>query len=78
MKLGSGGGKGLQLKTDTSDVGQRGLTMSLAIPACVRELQTAYTCLVSEACLFFESRMREICLSGSMNGNRKQSHAKPD
>ena len=27
---------------------------------------------------FSESRMRETRLSGSMSGNRKQSHAKPD
>jgi hypothetical protein len=27
---------------------------------------------------FSESRMREMRLSGSMSGNRKQSHAKPD
>src|SRR6516225_8025586 len=25
-----------------------------------------------------ESRMREICMSGSLSGNRKQSQAKPD
>jgi hypothetical protein len=27
---------------------------------------------------FSESRMRETCLSGSMSGNRKQRHVKPD
>ena len=35
-------------------------------------------CFVYEACAFSESRMREICLSCSMSGNRKQNQAKPD
>ena len=34
--------------------------------------------LIKEAWVFSESRMREICLSGSMSGNRKQGQAKPD
>jgi hypothetical protein len=40
--------------------------MSLATPACVQELQTVSH--ASLACVFSESRMREICLSGSMSG----------
>ncbi|PYX29592.1 MAG: hypothetical protein DMG77_11925, partial [Acidobacteria bacterium] len=32
----------------------------------------------AKARVFSESRMREICQSGSMSGNRKQDQAKPD
>jgi len=42
---------------------------------CVQQLQTASHVT---SCVFSESRMREICLSGSMSGNRKQNQAKPD
>src|SRR6202008_2450105 len=33
---------------------------------------------LAKALGFSESRMREICQSGSMSGNRKQDQAKPD
>ena len=41
--------------------------MSLATPSCVQKLQAASH---GTLCVFSESRMREICLSGSMSGNR--------
>jgi hypothetical protein len=49
--------------------------MSLATPHCVQELQTASH---GTSCVFSESRVREICLSGSTSGNRKPDQAKPD
>ena len=77
MKPGNvGGGKGPQLKTDANTRRRTwGLTMSLATPSYVQELQTASH---GTLCVFSESRMREIRLSGSTSGNRKQNQAKPD
>jgi hypothetical protein len=49
--------------------------MSLATPSGVQKLQAASH---GPSCVFFESRMREICLSGSMSGNRNQNQVKPD
>jgi hypothetical protein len=47
--------------------------MSLTTPSCVQKLQAASHGI---SCVFSESRMREICQSASMSGNRKQSYAK--
>src|SRR6202795_3823251 len=49
--------------------------MSLATLGCVQKLQTASH---ETSCVFSESRMREICLSGSRSGNRKQSEPNRD
>jgi hypothetical protein len=77
MKPGnSGGGKGASVK----DGGKKqlrtwGLTMSPATPRWVQKLQVASP---GTSCVFSESRMREICQSGSMSGNRKPSYVKLD
>src|SRR5215831_10716716 len=47
-------------------------------PEFCSEVADGVTCLVSQVCVFSESRMREICMSGSTSGNRKQSQVKPD
>jgi len=45
--------------------------MSLATPSCVQKLQAASHGI---SCVFSESRMREICLSGSISGGVETWH----
>jgi hypothetical protein len=47
-------------------------------PKLCSEVADGITRRVDSACVFSESRMQEICQSGSMSGKRKQNHAKPD
>ncbi len=45
-------------------------------PELCSEVADGVTCFVRQVWVFSESRMREICLSGSMSGNSKR--AKPN
>jgi len=78
LKLGNAsGGKGPQFKTDALRGEEPGDWATYQLRLGVRKLQMASHAKTRREVLS-ESRMREICLSGSTSGNRKQSQAKPD
>ena len=69
-------GRGLSERRTQAATKDMGIDDESSHPkVCVQPLQTASHVT---SCVFSESWMREICLSGSMSGNRKQNQAKPD